>query len=199
MLNIIAIAISYLLGSLSSAIIISRLLGLKDPRKSGSGNAGATNMLRISGKKTAALVLLGDLAKGVIAILIATNFLDISGFMLAFCGLAAVLGHIFPVFFKFKGGKGVATGAGVILALNPGVGLAIVATWLLVAVLSRYSSLAAVVACATTPIYMLMWQQKSYFIPMLILAVLIVIKHHANIRRLVQGNEKKISFSKTKS
>ena len=200
MLTIIALVISYLLGSISCALIISRALGLGDPRQAGSGNAGATNVLRLSGKKVAVAVLAGDFAKGLIAILIAQHLLGVYGLMLGFCGLAAVVGHIFPIFFGFKGGKGVATAAAVIFALNLWVGLAVFATWILVVIVSRYSSLAAVVACAMSPVYIWLFHLHNYFLPILIIAILIIIKHSSNIKRLLNGEEKKVSFkSKSKA
>lgn len=200
MLTIIALVISYLLGSISCALIISRALGLGDPRQSGSGNAGATNVLRLSGKKVAACVLIGDFAKGLAAVLIAQHIFSVQGAMLGYCGLAAILGHIFPVFFGFKGGKGVATAAAVIFALNLWLGIAVVGIWLLVVIVTRYSSLAAIIACAMSPGYVWLFNLKSYFIPLAIMAVIIIIKHGSNIKRLLNGEEKKVSFkSKSKA
>ena len=193
--TIIALALSYLLGSLSSAIIISRLFGLQDPRQTGSGNAGATNMLRSAGKKMASYVLIGDVAKGLIAIYLA-SILGVHGFMLGVTAVVAVLGHIFPVFFGFKGGKGVATGAGAIIGLSLWIGLMILLIWLVIAAISRYASLASIVACIATPICMLIFQDAGYFIPTIILAAIVIWKHADNIRRLATGTEKKIYFNK---
>ena len=191
MLTIIAIVISYFIGSVSSAIIISRLFGLDDPRKSGSGNAGATNVLRLSGKKVAAYVLAGDLVKGILAIYISL-MMGVDGFALGLAGIAVVLGHIFPVFFQFKGGKGVATGAGVVLGLSLWIGLLAVITWVVVAAIWRYASLASVAACIAVPIFMLIFQHANYFIPTLVIALVIIWRHLDNIKRWRNGTEKKI-------
>ena len=144
------ILLSYCVGSISSAIIISKMLGLSDPRDVGSGNPGATNVLRFAGKKAAAATLLGDAVKGVIPILIARE-LGVEAPALTAIGVAAFVGHLFPVFYGFRGGKGVATFVGVSLALNLWTGLSFIALWLLVAAVLRYSSLAALIATAASP------------------------------------------------
>src|SRR5688572_29088203 len=144
--------VAYLLGSVSSAIVIARVMGLQDPREVGSGNPGATNVLRYGGKLAAILTLVGDVLKGVLAVLIARYFTD-DPLILATTALAAFLGHLFPLFHGFKGGKGVATALGVWLALNPWVGLLLVGAWLLTAIITRYSSLSAVVASVAAPFF----------------------------------------------
>lgn len=191
----IAIVIAYLLGSLSSAIIVCKLMGLPDPRTEGSKNPGTTNVLRIGGKKAAIITLLGDMLKGVIPVLIA-HALRVDGFMLGLVALAAFLGHLFPLYFGFKGGKGVATFLGAQLALAPIIGIAIIITWLIVALLFRYSSLAALVAAALAPIYALILQHYAYFIPILAMTLLIYWKHQSNIKNLLAKKEDKIRFKK---
>ncbi|MCK4870937.1 MAG: glycerol-3-phosphate 1-O-acyltransferase PlsY [Gammaproteobacteria bacterium] len=191
----IAIVIAYLLGSLSSAIIVCKLMGLPDPRTEGSKNPGTTNVLRIGGKNAAIITLLGDMLKGVIPVLIA-HALRVDGFMLGLVALAAFLGHLFPLYFGFKGGKGVATFLGAQLALAPVIGIAIIITWLIVAFLFRYSSLAALVAAALAPIYALILQHYAYFIPILAMTLLIYWKHQSNIKNLLAGKEDKIRLRK---
>ena len=186
----------YLLGSVSSAVLVSKLMGLPDPRQSGSGNPGATNVLRLGNKPAAALTLLGDVLKGVLPVLIA-KYLDADTTGIALAGLGAFLGHLFPVFFGFAGGKGVATSLGIFLALNPLIAGSQVALWALMALVFRYSSLAALVTALATPI-LLFWQMDD---PVLtgfgiILAALLIFRHRANIVRLVQGNESKIQLKK---
>ena len=186
----------YLLGSVSSAVLVSKLMGLPDPRQSGSGNPGATNVLRLGNKPAAALTLLGDVLKGVLPVLIA-KYLDADTTGIALAGLGAFLGHLFPVFFGFAGGKGVATSLGIFLALNPLIAGSQIALWALMALVFRYSSLAALVTALVTPV-LLAWQMDD---PVLtgfgiILAALLVFQHRANIVRLVQGNESKIQLKK---
>ena len=186
----------YLLGSVSSAVLVSKLMGLPDPRQSGSGNPGATNVLRLGNKPAAALTLLGDVLKGVLPVLIA-KYLDADTTGIALAGLGAFLGHLFPVFFGFAGGKGVATSLGIFLALNPLIAGSQVALWALMALVFRYSSLAALVTALATPV-LLSWQMDD---PVLtgfggILAALLVFRHRANIVRLVQGNESTIQLKR---
>ncbi|MCK5092187.1 MAG: glycerol-3-phosphate 1-O-acyltransferase PlsY, partial [Gammaproteobacteria bacterium] len=145
----------YLLGSISSAIIVCKLMRLPDPRTQGSGNPGATNVMRLGGKKAAAITLAGDMLKGLIPVAIAQS-LDMNMLVISSVGLAAFLGHLYPVFFRFKGGKGVATAIGVLLAASWKVGLAVIITWLIVARLLRISSLAALIAFLLAPLYA--WQ-----------------------------------------
>lgn len=183
---------TYLLGSLSSAIIIARLAGLQDPRNVGSGNPGATNILRYGGKKLAVLTLVGDILKGVIAVLVARLLTD-NSWIVAASGLAAFLGHLYPLYFGFKGGKGVATAWGVLVSLNVVVGLALAVTWLLIAVIFRYSSLAAITAAVLTPIYMWYWHNQLPAVLMaLIMAAILLWRHRGNIERLLDGRETKI-------
>ena len=186
----------YLLGSVSSAVLVSKLMGLPDPRQSGSGNPGATNVLRLGNKPAAALTLLGDVLKGVLPVLIA-KYLDADTTGIALAGLGAFLGHLFPVFFGFAGGKGVATSLGIFLALNPLIASLQIVLWTLMALVFRYSSLAALVAALVTPV-LLAWQMND---PVLtgfgiILGALLVFRHRANLVRLVQGNESKIQLKK---
>ncbi|NBA97716.1 glycerol-3-phosphate 1-O-acyltransferase PlsY [Pseudomonas sp. R5(2019)] len=179
---------AYLLGSLSFAIVLSRLTGSPDPRMSGSGNAGATNMLRLAGRKLATLTLLGDLCKGVLPILIAI-MAGLSLQQQAWIGVFAVLGHLFPVYFCFRGGKGVATAAGVLLGLYPPAALLAVGAWLLVFRLTRTSSLAALIATPLTlPLFA--WQQPEALLAMSALTVLIVWRHRGNLRDLFAGRER---------
>lgn len=183
---------AYLLGSVSSAIVIARLFGLKDPRKVGSGNPGATNILRYGGKKAAALTLLGDVLKGVVPVLLA-HALGVEALVLALVMLAAFLGHVFPVFHGFKGGKGVATAFGALIALNLWVGLLLVASWMVVAFVTRYSSLSAITVSVLAPFYV-WWLTRS---PVLIaatavMALLLLWRHRDNIRKLIAGTETKI-------
>lgn len=190
---IITSLMAYLLGSLSSAIILCKLFGLPDPRTQGSGNAGATNILRTAGKKNALCVLLGDALKGILAVLIG-RLVGVAGLELGLIALFVVVGHIFPIFFQFRGGKGVATALGVVIALSFWVGLFTVATWVVVALVFRYASLASMVAAAAAVLFMVMSEQFSYAIPLIGVAMLIFSKHWKNIERLRYGTESKINF-----
>ena len=193
MAAILSIILAYLLGSISTSIILAKVTGQQDPRNQGSGNAGATNVLRNQGKRDALIVLLGDALKGVIAVLIG-HWLGVNGVLLGLVGAAAVAGHIFPIYFKFKGGKGVATGLGVIFALSVWIGVFAVLSWLAIALISRYASLASLVATVVATFLMLIPGTTSYFIPMLIISALIFWKHAANIQRLREGTENKINL-----
>lgn len=184
---------AYLLGSLSSAVIVSKIFNLPDPRQHGSKNPGTTNILRLCGKKYAFMVLLGDFLKGLLPVLIG-KMLVISPIYLGIIGLLAILGHIFPVFFQFKGGKGVATSAGVLLALSLPIGLMVIFTWLLVAILFRYSSLAAIIASISAPVYGF-FMGRQYFMILLVMSLIILSKHYVNIKKLIQGTESKIGKS----
>lgn len=184
------IVAAYLLGSISFGILTSRAFGLPDPRTVGSGNPGATNVLR-SGKKAAAvLTLLGDAAKGWLAVWLALHY-GMLMWVVSGVGIAVVLGHLYPVFYGFKGGKGVATALGVMLALSLWLGLAVVISWVLVFAVSRYSSLASIVAAALAPIYayFLLQPYKDYIWMTLVLALFLIWRHRSNIRKLLQGNE----------
>jgi glycerol-3-phosphate acyltransferase PlsY len=180
--------LAYLLGSLSFAILLSRLSGGPDPRASGSGNPGATNMLRVAGKKLAVLTLLGDLLKGLLPVLVA-YLLGLSIQQQAWIGLTAVIGHLYPLYFRFKGGKGVATAAGMLLGLYPPAALLALATWALTFVLTRTSSLASLIATPLT-LPLLAWQQPEALLPMCVLTGLIVWRHRGNLRDLLAGRER---------
>ena len=186
----------YMFGSISTAIIVCRLMGLPDPRTEGSKNPGATNVARLGGKKAAALTLVGDMLKGLIPVLIA-QYLQMSPVILAATALAAFLGHLYPVFFGFQGGKGVATALGVIYGLYWPVGLLTTATWLAMAVVFRYSSLAALVAILLTPLWFLwLMPEPEIIAAMSVLTVLLFWRHRSNIRNLISGKEGRISFGK---
>ena len=196
-----AIVIAYLIGSVSFAVLVSRAMGLADPRSYGSGNPGATNVLRSGSKAAAILTLAGDAAKGAVAVLLAQSFAQRYGFSdltLATVGLAAFVGHLFPVFHGFVGGKGVATAAGVLLALSPWLGLATLATWITVAVFFRYSSLAALVAAVFAPsYYALLAGIDAVLVPLGIMSVLLILRHRKNISNLIAGTESRIGQKKT--
>ncbi|WJN60058.1 acyl-phosphate glycerol 3-phosphate acyltransferase [Pseudomonas sp. SO81] len=180
--------LAYLLGSLSFAILLSHLSGGPDPRASGSGNPGATNMLRVAGKKLAVLTLLGDLLKGLLPVLVAYLLgLDIQ--QQAWIGLAAVVGHLYPLYFRFQGGKGVATAAGMLLGLYPPAALLALAAWALTFYLTRTSSLASLIATPLT-LPLLAWQQPAALLPMCVLTGLIVWRHRGNLRDLMAGRER---------
>lgn len=198
-LNYLLIPGAYLLGSISAAIIVCRLMGLPDPRKQGSRNPGATNVARIGGKKAAALTLLGDMLKGLLPVL-AAHALDAGALILAGTALAAFLGHLYPVFFGFQGGKGVATALGASFGLHWPAGLAIAGTWLLMAVVFRYSSLSALTAIALSPaVFYWLMPEPPVIAAMAILAVILFWRHRSNIANLLSGREGKISFGKNKN
>jgi glycerol-3-phosphate acyltransferase PlsY len=185
-----ACAFGYLCGSVPFGLITTRLAGTQDLRSIGSGNIGATNVLRTGRKSLAAITLLGDMLKGTFAVLVAQHFAGADAAILA--GLGAFLGHLFPVWLRFKGGKGVATYIGILLGLFWPVALAFCAIWLAVAFLSRYSSLAALVASALTPLMLLWTQHFDLAVLFAVLSALLWIMHRANIRRLMAGTEGKI-------
>ncbi len=182
------VLLAYLLGSLSFAILLSRLAGGPDPRASGSGNPGATNMLRVAGKRLAVLTLLGDLAKGLLPVMVA-YLLGLSIQEQAWIGLAAVIGHLYPIYFRFRGGKGVATAAGMLLGLYPPAALLALAAWALTLFLTRTSSLASLIATPLT-LPLLAWQQPAALLPMCVLTGLIVWRHRGNLRDLLAGRER---------
>lgn len=198
--SLIAIILAYLIGSLSFAVIVSRLMGLPDPHTYGSGNPGATNVLRTGKKAAALLTLLGDSAKGWFAVWLAQRFavdFDLSPTAIAGVAIAVFLGHLFPVFFRFLGGKGVATALGILLAISGWLGLATLATWLIIAFFFRYSSLAAIVASVFAPFYCFFLFGMSAALPAVILmAALLVWRHKENIRKLRNGTESKIGAKK---
>lgn len=177
----------YLLGSVSSAILICRALGYPDPRTEGSSNPGATNVLRIAGKPAAAMTLAGDVLKGVIPVALAL-LLDQGHAVAALAGFCAFLGHLFPAFFQFRGGKGVATAFGLIFALHWPSGLVTGAVWLLVFGLFRVSSVASMLAFIAMPVAIYMWLPAALW-PMLLLTALLLARHHTNIRNLLTGKE----------
>ncbi len=193
MLALFSIIAAYIIGSLSSAIILAKLLSLPDPRSQGSGNAGATNMLRIASKKVAAFVVVGDVLKGVIAVLLGKLF-GITGTALGFCALAAVIGHIFPCFFGFKGGKGVATFLGALFVLSFTIGLIVALSWIIMLVCLRYSSFASLFASIVAPILTIMQHLSFYFLPIALITAIIIYKHKGNIQRLLNGSEPKVTF-----
>ena len=205
---IIVVIIAYLLGSISFSVIISKKLAGFDVREKGSGNAGATNMLRSVGVKGAVLTLIGDCLKGVIAILVAVIVGKIAknadkALLVQLAGIAVVLGHTFPIFFNFKGGKGVATALGVVLVTNWQIGLICLVFALVLMALSRMVSLGSVGACVLFPVLVLfiksnyiVTEGSSYFIYSIILAVIVAFNHRSNIKRLLTGTENKISFKK---
>jgi len=184
---------AYLIGSLSFAVIVARLMGLPDPRSFGSGNPGATNILRTGKKTAAALTLLGDAAKGWLAVWLASIAGGYFGVQILAMHLAAVavfLGHLFPVFFGFKGGKGVATALGIMLALDPWMGLAVFATWLAVFAISRISSLSALIAAILAPVYGAFFTgSRITVLTLCVLTALLLWRHRANIQRLIAGEE----------
>jgi len=187
----IATLLAYLIGSISSAIIVSKLLHLPDPRKEGSGNPGATNVLRLGGKKAAIATLLGDALKGIIPVLLAKAYgLDSTGVSLVI--LATFLGHLYPIYFRFQGGKGVATAFGCFLALSWPLGLSLLATWILIAACFRYSSLAALMTALFAPFYTWYFAGVHYVAIICIVSLLLIYRHKKNILKLVKGEEQKI-------
>ncbi|WP_192483142.1 MULTISPECIES: glycerol-3-phosphate 1-O-acyltransferase PlsY [Cysteiniphilum] len=195
MLFILMLIIGYLFGSINSAIITCKLMGLPSPRSIGSGNPGATNVLRLGGKKAAAITLLGDALKGLIPVLIA-HALYLSATETGYIALLAVIGHIFPVFFGFKGGKGVATLIGVILGFYWLIGIIFLATWLICALITKYSSLSALIATIVSAICVIFIFNFNTALPFIIIAVIVILRHHENIKRLINGSESKIGQKK---
>lgn len=189
---VLLVVAGYLVGSIATAVLVSRALGVADPRSGGSGNPGATNVLRLAGRKAAALTLAGDVLKGLVPVL-AARAAELPPAMVALVGLAAFLGHLFPVFFGFKGGKGVATALGALLGLEPLLGAAVLATWLVVAGVTRYSSLAALVASVLAPGYAwVLSGDRGLVGAVAVMAVLLAWRHRANVRRLLAGEEGRI-------
>ena len=192
-LGIVLVVIGYLCGSLASAVIVCRIMGLPDPRKEGSGNPGATNVLRLGGKKAAALTLAGDALKGAVPVLLA-HLLSDSPTLLASTAVAAIIGHMYPVFFQFKGGKGVATTFGAVAALVFPVALFMGAVWVLTAMATRYASLASLAAAVAAPLFALVFiQQPATVVALVIIAALLVYRHRENIQRLRLGIESEIN------
>ncbi len=187
---------AYLIGSISSAILICKMLGLPDPRTTGSNNPGATNVLRISNKLTAATVLFLDILKGTVPVwgtyFLYAHFGLEEPIFLGVIGVSACLGHMYPVFFSFQGGKAVATALGTLLPIGVGLGVLLIVTWISVAKLTKYSSLAAIVTVSMAPLYVFLLK-PLYVYPTLMLSALIIFKHKDNIIRLLKGTENKIS------
>jgi glycerol-3-phosphate acyltransferase PlsY len=193
--TLLAILAAYLIGSVSFAVLVSRVFGLADPRSYGSGNPGATNVLRSGNKLAAVLTLVGDAVKGWLAVWLVQRYgpaLGVGDWGIALSGLAVFLGHLYPVYFRFKGGKGVATAAGVILAFNPWLALATGVTWLIIAFFFRYSSLAALVAAVFAAFYSALgWGFDERFIALVVIAGFVIYRHQANIRNLMAGKERR--------
>ncbi len=196
MLTIVFVIAAYLLGSISFAVVTSKAFGIADPRTYGSGNPGATNVLRSGKKAAAALTLLGDAAKGWLAVFVAMQF-GLSEVQIALVVLAVFIGHLFPIFLSFKGGKGVATALGVLLALSGWLGLAVLATWLFMAVVFRYSSLSALVAAIAAPLYTFMLGlPREWVLASAVMSMLLIWRHKSNIQNLLAGKESKIGSKK---
>lgn len=192
MTDILLIIAAYLLGSLSTAIIVCKLSGLPDPRTQGSGNPGATNVLRFGGKKLAAMVLLGDMLKGLLPVIFAKS-LGVSDLVLACTGFATFLGHCYPIFFSFKGGKGVATALGVMLGISWLLGLLLLSVWLLIATVLRISSLAAISAAFAAPLIAgLLIPAPEVVIMAIAISAILLWRHRVNIHNLYKGVEPKI-------
>lgn len=208
LISLILLAIvSYLVGSIPFAVIISRVMKLRDPRTFGSRNPGATNVLRSGNKTAAILTLLGDTAKGwfiVYGAIWVTQAFALPRMTVPLCAIAVFLGHIYPIFLKFKGGKGVATALGVLLGLNIWLALATAATWLIVAYATKYSSLAAIAAAIFAPLYFILgsnvaWPvNRGYAVAITIIGILVLFRHQANIGRLMRGKESKIGKASQK-
>ena len=186
----------YLTGSVSTAIITCKLMGLKDPRSSGSNNPGATNVLRIGGKKAAIITLIGDMLKGLLPVLVVRLF-NVDDIIIALVAVGAFLGHLFPLFFKFKGGKGVATFFGALIGINWQVGLAALVTWLLIAYLFKYSSLSALLTALFSIAYVWFFSGSMILVgACLIMSSLLIWRHAENMKRLINGEENKIGNKK---
>lgn len=194
--TLLSILAAYLIGSVSFAVLVSRVFGLADPRTYGSGNPGATNVLRSGNKLAAVLTLVGDAVKGWLAVWLVQRYgpaLGVGDWGVALSGLAVFLGHLYPIYFRFKGGKGVATAAGVILAFNPWLALATGVTWLIIAFFFRYSSLAALVAAVFAAFYSALgWGFDERFIALVVIAGFVIYRHQANIRNLMAGKERRL-------
>lgn len=200
MYTVLFVVGAYLLGSISFALVSSKLFGLADPRTYGSGHPGATNVLRSGNKMAALLTLVGDAAKGWLAVWLALFFEQ--QFQIGLIGIACVcvavfLGHLFPVFAGFRGGKGVATGLGVLLGISPMLGLLVLVTWLCVAFITRYSSLSALIAAVLAPIYYgLFFSFNPYFAAIVVISAFLIARHRQNISNLIAGKESKIGSKK---
>lgn len=192
LINFGLVIFGYLSGSIASAVIVCRILGREDPRTLGSGNPGTTNVYRLYGRRAACLTLAGDLLKGAIPV-IAAGLTDAPDFIIAATGMAAFLGHLYPVFFNFRGGKGVATLTGIILAVNWLLGLVFIGTWLSLALLFRYSSLSSISATLLTPVYCwLLLHSPAYIISFTSMTVLLIYRHRQNVMNLIAGREPRL-------
>lgn len=189
---------AYLIGSLSSAIIICKIRDLPDPRTQGSKNAGATNVLRMASKRIAIAVLLGDMLKGLIPVLLG-HLIGLKGAGLGYIALFAILGHIYPVFFRFKGGKGVATALGSFFGLSFMLGVFVLAVWLIMLAIYRYASLSSITAVAVAPILAAGYTDPRYLAPLLIIFFVVTLKHWKNIKRLANGEEPKVKLKSEKA
>lgn len=203
--SLVAVVLAYLVGSLSFAVIVSRVMGLQDPRSYGSNNPGATNVLRSGSKKAAIATLLLDGLKGWLPVMLFKWFgkdFGMDDAVVAAVAFAAFLGHLFPVFFKFKGGKGVATAAGALLGIDWLLGLATLATWIVVAYFTRYSSLASIASAAFAPLFYLLgdrivwYSERSVLLAIFMISMLLVMRHRENINKLLAGKESKLNFGK---
>ncbi|MGI4814460.1 MAG: glycerol-3-phosphate 1-O-acyltransferase PlsY [Janthinobacterium lividum] len=199
--NVVVAICAYLIGSVSFAVIVSGLMGLSDPRTYGSKNPGATNVLRSGNKAAALLTLLGDAFKGWLAVWLTRVLARRYGLddeAVAVAAVAVFVGHLFPVFFRFKGGKGVATAAGVLLAINPILGLATLATWLIVAFFFRYSSLAAIAAAVFAPLFdVFMFGPNPIAPAILVMSILLIWRHLGNVRKLIAGTESRLGSKRS--
>jgi glycerol-3-phosphate acyltransferase PlsY len=195
----LVVLMAYLIGSISFAVVVSKLMGLPDPHSYGSGNPGATNVLRTGSKAAAVLTLLGDAAKGYVAVVLARALVgvDIDSWVLPAVTVAAFLGHVFPVFHGFKGGKGVATALGILLAINWVLGLTTLSTWLIVAVFLRYSSLAALIAALFVPVYFVfLFGIQPMALAIFLMSALLIWRHRSNIKNLLNGTEGRLDKKK---
>ena len=201
LITALALVAGYLIGSLSFAVIVSRLFGLADPRSYGSGNPGATNVLRSGNRPAAVMTLMLDALKGYLPVLLVLLFggpYGLGAGTAAFVGLAAFMGHVWPVFFGFKGGKGVATAAGVLMAINPGLALATLLTFAIMLAFFRYVSLASLVAAAFAPFYqLLIWGAAPAFGAIMVMSLLLIWRHEGNIKKLMAGTENKFGANAT--
>jgi glycerol-3-phosphate acyltransferase PlsY len=198
--NLIVAVAAYLIGSISFAVVVSAAMGLADPRSYGSGNPGATNVLRTGNKLAAVLTLLGDAFKGWLAVWLVVHFgarFGLDSTAIALAAIAVFLGHLYPVFFRFQGGKGVATAAGVLLAIHPALGLATLLTWLIIAFFFRYSSLAALVAAVFAPLFQVfLFGPSRISLAVVAMSALLIWRHRGNISKLMSGQESRIGEKK---
>ncbi len=197
--NALLVLMAYLIGSVSFAVLVSKVMGLPDPHSYGSGNPGATNVLRTGSKLAAVLTLLGDAAKGYVAVLLARALIgvDIDSWVLPAVAVAAFVGHLFPVFHGFKGGKGVATALGILLAINWVLGLTTLSTWLIVAVFLRYSSLAALISALFAPVYFIfLFGVQPMAAAIIAMSALLIWRHQTNIKNLLNGTEGRLGSKK---